>query len=105
MEVTLGELRGKPIRLSVEDGIVYLNGEAQPIKNIGDDDLREYQEKVDALPKDDPEGLAALKNALAAEFLVKLIGSAVGEECINRLTHLLDHVHYDVLTYLGETDD
>lgn len=104
MEVTLGEVRGKPIKLSVEDGIVYLNGEAQPIKNIGESDLREYQEKIDSLPADNPEGLAALKNALAAEFLVKLIGSAVGEETINRLTHILDHVHYDVLTYLGETD-
>ncbi|MDE5833098.1 MAG: hypothetical protein K2H64_08965 [Desulfovibrio sp.] len=105
MEVSLGEINGKPITISVTDGVLSLNGAAQPVKNITENDLREYQDKIDALSADDPEGLAALKNALTAEFLVKLIGNAVGDECVNRLTRLLDYVHYDVLTYLGETGE
>ena len=105
MEVILGSIRGKPIKISEENGIIYLNGQAQPIKNITERDLRDFQEKIDSLNATDAESLTALKNAIAAEFLVKLIGNAVGEECINRLTHLLDHVHYDVLTYLGEVEE
>ena len=33
-----------------------------------------------------------------------LLGHAVGDECVSYLTHVLDHVHYDVMEYLGETD-
>ena len=50
-------------------------------------------------------GYEALVNSKRAAFIVTLIGSAVGEECVSRLTHILDHVHYDVLEYLGETGE
>lgn len=105
METTLGIVRGKPVTIAVRDGIVFLNDEVLPIKNIGESDLIEYQGKVDSLPSFDEEGRAALKNALTAEFLVKLLSNAVGDDCVTRLTRLLDHFHYDVLTYLGETGE
>lgn len=50
-------------------------------------------------------GYDALVNAKRAAFIVELLGRAVGEECVSLLTHILDHVHYDVLEYLGETGE
>lgn len=104
MEISLGTVKNKPIILSFKDGIVSLNGVEQPIKNITEADFQHFQEEIDALPKSQDPGYDALVNALRAEFLVKLIGNAVGDECVSRLTHILDHVHYDVLTYLGEVE-
>ena len=105
MEATLCEINGKPRKIAVKDGAVYLDGEAIPVKNIGEEDVRQYAEALKALPENDPEGRAVLKSALSAEFLVKLIGNAVGDDCVNRLTRLLDHVHYDVLKYLGDAGE
>ena len=59
-----------------------------------------------AIPQgDDEAGYAALVNAKRAAFIVDMLGHAVGDECVNLLTHILDHVHYDVMEYLGETED
>lgn len=105
MEACLGVIHGKPVMLELRDGAVYINGEPQPIKNLSEDELRQFNDEVAALPKSDDPGYEALVNAVRAAFIAKLLGKAVGDDCINTLTHILDHVHYDVQKYLGEVED
>ena len=106
MEVILAKVRGKPVKLSLQDKLVLIDGEAQPIKNLTEEDLRKFQKNIDELPPtDDPEAAEALKNSLRAAFLSQLLGKAVGDDCITLLTDLLDNVHYDVLKYLGEVEE
>lgn len=57
------------------------------------------------MPSGADPGYAALLNAKRAAFIANLLGKAVGDECISTLTHILDHVHADVLDYLGENGD
>ena len=105
MEICIGEVRGKPVMLEVRDGVVAIDGEEQPIKNLDEAELASFQETLDALPKNDEAGYAALVNARRAAFLASLLGRAAGDECVARLTDILDHVHYEVLKYLGETGE
>lgn len=106
MEVILANVRGKPVKLSIDEGVVSIGGVPQPIKNITNEDLQKFQKNLDSLPPtDDPEAAEALQNSLRAAFLSTLLGKAVGDECINLLTELLDNVHYDVLKYLGEVEE
>ena len=105
MEVCIGEVRGKPVMLEVRDGVVSIDGVAEPIKNLTEDDLKQFQESLDALPRDDAEGYRALVNARRAAFLSSLLGKAVGDECVGKLTDILDQVQYEVLKYLGETGE
>lgn len=106
MEVILAYEHGKPVKLSLSDGVVLIKGEAQPIKNLTLEDLQKFQKNLDSLPPtEDPEAAEALRNSLRAAFLSSLLGKAVGDECITLLTDLLDNVHYDVLKYLGEVEE
>lgn len=105
MKVILGETKGKSWSLELKDGLALVNGEPEPIKNITEDDLRAFQEEVEAVPKSDDPGYEALVNSIRAAFLAKLLGHAVGDECVSKLQHILDHVHYDVLKYLGEVKE
>lgn len=105
MEVVLANVRGKPVKLSLQDNLVLIDGEPQPIKNLTLADLQKFQQNLDSLPEtDDQEAAEALQNSLRAAFLSSLLGKAVGDECISMLTELLDVVHYDVLKYLGEAE-
>ena len=105
MEVCIAYLHGKPVMLELRDGIVYLNNEPQPIKYVSEEELRAFRAAVQAIPYSTDPGYEALVNAKRAAFIVDLLGRTVGEECVSLLTHILDHVHYDVLEYLGETGD
>ena len=105
MEVCIAYLHGKPVMLELRDGIVYLNNEPQPIKYVSEEELRAFSAAVQAIPYSTAPGYEALVNAKRAAFIVDLLGRTVGEECVSLLTHILDHVHYDVLEYLGETGD
>lgn len=104
MKITLAELHGKPVELELLDGVVYIDGCAEPIKNLSEAELLDFQKEVDALPDKDKTAHTALVNSVRCAFLSKLLGKAVGDETVNRITHILDHVHYDVLQYLGEAD-
>lgn len=104
MEVCIARIHDKPVLLKLEDGIAYLDGEAEPIKGLTEEELAAFQAELDGVPKSADEGYEALLNAIRAAFIAKLIGKAVGDETISRLTHVLDHVHYDVLKYLGEAE-
>ena len=105
MEVCIAYVRGKPVMLALREGIVHLDGEPQPIKNLSVEQLQDFSEAIRAIPYSPDPGYDALLNAKRAAFIVDLLAGAVGEECVSRLTHILDHVHYDVLEYLGETGE
>lgn len=105
MEVCIAVMHGKPVMLKLLNGVVYLDNEPQPIKNLGEEELAAFSEAVRAIPGGADPGCEALRNAKRAAFIVTLLGKAVGDECISTLTHILDHVHADVLAYLGENGD
>lgn len=105
MKVCLAKIHDKPIMLELKDGVAYIDGDAEPLRNLTEEDLRVFQNELDNVPIGDQEGYEALLNAIRAAFLARLLGDAAGDECISRLTHILDHVHYDVLKYLGEVEE
>ena len=105
MEVCIAYMRGKAVMLELRDGVVFLDNEPQPVKNVTEEELTAFSEAVRAIPYSADPGYTALVNAKRAAFIVSLLGRAVGDECVSRLTHILDHVHYDVLKYLGENGD
>lgn len=105
MEVCLAYVHGKAVMLELRDGLAYINGELQPLKYLEEAQLLAFSESIQAIPYSTDPGYQALVNAKRAAFLVELLGHAVGEDCVNLLSHILDHVHYDVLAYLGETED
>lgn len=105
MQVTLAEINGKPYILELTDGIAYINNEPEVIKNLTEAELQAFQTELDGLPRSDDPGYEALVNSVRAAFLAKLLGKAVGDESINHLTHILDHVHYEVQKYLGEVEE
>ena len=104
MQVCIAIMHGNPVMLELREGVPYINDEPQPIKHLTEDDLVAFHEAVSAIPDDGDPGNVALVNAKRAAFIVDLLGHAVGDECVSSLTHVLDHVHYDVMEYLGETD-
>ena len=104
MQVCIAIMHGNPVMLELREGVPYINDEPQPIKHLTEDDLVAFHEAVSAIPDDGDPGNVALVNAKRAAFIVDLLGHAVGDECVSYLTHVLDHVHYDVMEYLGETD-
>ena len=104
MEVCIAHLHGKAVMLELKDGIVHIDGEPQPIKHVTEDEIREFSEAIQAIPYSVGPGYQALLNAKRCSFLVSLIGRAVGDDTVNHLSHILDHLHYDVLEFLGETD-
>lgn len=105
MEVCIAHVHGKAVMLALRDGVVYLDDEAQPIKNLDEAELADFSATIQAIPYTPGPGYTALVNAKRAAFIAGLLGRAVGEDCIDRLSHILDHVHYDVLEFLGETGE
>ncbi len=106
MEVCVAYMRGKPVMFGLENGVASLDGEAIPVKGLEESALQEFSAAVAAIPYTvDEEGYKALVNAKRTAFLASLLGHAVGDDCVNKITHILDSVHYDVLVYLGEVED
>lgn len=101
MKVILAEIDGAPVTLELKDGIAFLDGEAMPIKNLREKELVEFRKELDELPKSDDPGYPALVNAVRTAFISRLLGHAVGDECVDALTRALDHAHYEVLQYLN----
>lgn len=105
MKVCIAYMHGKPVMLELRDDIAYINDEPEPIKNLSREMLQNFSDAVSAIPYSADPGYDALVNAKRAAFIVDLLAKAVGDDCVSRLTHILDHVHYDVMEYLGETGD
>ncbi len=106
MEVCVAYMRGKPVMLRLEEGITTMDGEILAIKGLEESALKEFSDSVAAIPYTiDTEGYKAMVNAKRTAFLAALLGFAVGDDCVNKITHVLDSVHYEVLVYLGEVQD
>ncbi len=106
MEVCIAYMRGKPVMLSLQEGVAAIDGDVLALKGLEESVLKDFSESVAAIPySTDEEGYKALVNAKRTAFLASLLGYAVGDECVNKITHILDSVHYDVLEYLGEVPD
>lgn len=104
MEICIADFGEEPIMLALRDGLVYIDGELQPIKHVTEEELLRFEETIRAIPVSTDPGYEALVNAKRTQFLVSLLGRAVGEECINLLTELLDQLHFRVLHYLEEDE-
>jgi hypothetical protein len=108
MEVCIAEMRGKPVMFALHDGVVFLDGKPQPVKYVTEEEVEKFIASVASmasLSEKDAQGVQALLNAKRAAFVVSLLGRAVGDECVTELTRILDHLHYDVLLYLGEVEE
>ncbi len=104
MEICLARFE-RPIILSLRNGSVYIDNELQPIKNVTEEELALFAAKIDAIPKEDSPGYEALRNAKRTELVVSLLGRAVGDECIDYLSSILDRLHLSVLDYLDGARD
>lgn len=100
-EVILAEIHGGPVTFALDNGLSLLNGEPVPVKGVTVEDLDEFQAELDSIPaSEDSAGHAALINAVRAAFIAKLLSHAVGDDCVDELSHILGHVHDDVVQYL-----
>ena len=102
MEICLADFDAKPIMLKLIDGNIYIDDELQPIKYVTEEELQAFVDEIEQIPFTDDPGYQALINAKRTKLIVSLLGRAVGDDCINLLTHILDHLHFHVLEYLGE---
>lgn len=50
MEVCIACMHGKPIMLELREGVVFLDNEPQPIKNLSEEELTAFSEAVRAVP-------------------------------------------------------
>lgn len=105
MELCLASFDDQDIILELRDELVYINGQLQPIKHVTEDELVTLDNVIKAIPVCDDPGYDALVCAKRAEFIVSLLGRAVGEECVDFLSHILDHLHFRVQHYLDEGCD
>ncbi len=106
MEICIAYMRGAPVMLRLEDKLVYIDNEIQPINGLTKEDLEDFSKSIASIPfGPDHEGYRALVNAKRTVFLSNLLGKAVSDECVDKISHILDSVHYDVLEYLGEYEE
>jgi len=105
MDVCIAYMNNKAIILSLKDNIAYIDDEAHAIKGITEEDLKEFVADINAIPYSTDPGYKALLNSKRAVFLMKLVGQSVGDETVDKLSRILDSVHFEVLEYLGETSD
>ncbi len=106
MEVCIAYMRDKPVMLRLEEDIAYINDEALAMKGVSQNMLQEFSAGIAAIPySTDEQGYKALVNAKRAAFVSSLLGHAVGDDCVDKLSAILDSVHYEVLLYLGEVEE
>ena len=105
MEICIAQVKGRPIMLKYEPPLVYIDGQIEHVKGLTEQDLLDFKHELDSVPVDDTPGYHARLNARRAAFLARLLGLAAAEESQDVIMRLLDHVHYDVLEFLGETDN
>lgn len=102
MEICLAQFEDRSIILKLHEGNVYIDDEIQPIKHLTEAELEEFEQTLAQIPFSEDPGYAALINAKRTEFIVGLLGRAVGDDCVNLLTEILDRLHFSILEYLGE---
>lgn len=105
MSFIIGYLNGEPQELTLINGMVHINNQIQPIKNVTEEEIRLMEQALEDVPEGDEEGREAFRNARRIEFLVSLLSRTFGDEATDFLEQLIGNLHYRVLEYLGETDD
>ncbi len=106
MDVCIAYMREKPVILSLNDSVVAIDGEVVAINGLTEGDLQAFAQSLASIEcGSNVEGYKAMLNAKRAAFIVNLLGLAVGDDCVSKITNILDSVHYEVLVYLGEVDD
>ena len=105
MEVCIARIKNRDILLKLEDQLVYIDGQVEHIRGLTHEILRDFAAELAAVPVEDHPGCQARLNARRAAFLSRLLGMAASEDSQDVVSRLLDHVHYDVLKFLGEVDD
>ena len=104
MSVIIGYISGEEQKLTLVNGLIHINDEPQPIKNVTQEEIDAFAAALEAAPEGDPEGQEAYRNSKRIAFLVELLSRTFGDECTDMLEHMIGNLHYRVLTYLGETD-
>ncbi|MDR2695329.1 MAG: hypothetical protein LBC79_02995 [Deltaproteobacteria bacterium] len=104
MEVCIARIEGRDILLKLEGRLVYIDGQIEHIRGLTPEILRDFAGELAAVPFADHPGYQARLNARRAAFLSRLLGMSASEDSLDTVTRLLDHVHYDVLEFLGEND-
>lgn len=104
MAVNIGDMHGVPQLLELRGERVYINDEPWPIKYVTSEEIEHFASELEAIPEG-VDGGQALRDAKRIEFIVSLMKRTFGDESVEFLEHLLGHLHYRVLQYLGETDD
>lgn len=99
-EVILADIHGKAVTFALNNGMALLDGDPAPVKGITEADLDNFQEELDKIPDGADAGHVALINAVRAAFIAKLLSHAVGDDCVDELSHILGHVHDNVIRYL-----
>ena len=105
MEVCIARVKGREIMLKLEGHLVYIDGQIEHIRGLTHEILHDFFQELAAIPFMDHPAYQARLNARRVAFLAKLLGMAASEDSQDTVTRLLDSVHYDVLEFLGETDD
>jgi citrate lyase gamma subunit len=105
MEVCIARVNNRDILLKLEGQLVYIDGQVEHIRGLTQAILRDFAAELAAVPIEDHPGYQARLNARRAAFLSRLLGMAASEDSQDVVVRLLDHVHYDVLEFLGEVDD
>ena len=105
MEICIACIKGRQIMLRYEPPLVYIDNEIEHIKGLTEKDLLDFKQETDSVPVEDHPGYHARLNARRAAFLARLLGMAASESSQDTVMRILDSVHYDVLEFLGETED
>ena len=105
MEVCIARIKNRDILLKLEGQLVYIDGQVEHIRGLTHAILRDFAAELAAVPVEDHPGFQARLNARRAAFLSRLLGMAASEDSQDVVSRLLDHVHYEVLEFLGEVDD
>jgi hypothetical protein len=105
MEVCIASVNGRDVMLRLEHPLVYIDGQVEHIKGLTEEKLRAFADEIAAVPVEDHPGCRARLNARRAAFLVTLLGMAASDDSRDVVMNLLDITHYEVLKFLGETDD
>ncbi len=106
MEVCIAYMRGEPVMLRLDNDLTYIDDEIMPIVGLTKADLEDFSKSVASIPfGPDHVGYKAMVNAKRAAFLASLLGKAVGDDCVDKISRILDSVHFDVLEYLGDYEE
>ena len=97
MSFIIGYLNGEPQELTLINGMVHINNQIQPIKNVTEEEIRLMEQALEDVPEGDEEGREAFRNARRIEFLVSLLSRTFGDEATDFLEQLIGNLLIRIL--------